>query len=114
MNIALFVPLGFFLADVLRTWNIKRAGLLAVLISFVITVAIETIQYVDGLGFGETDDVFNNVLGAVLGVGIYRLCGQLADAGKREWYKTWIAVAFLVAGIIGCKMVKPQANESMK
>ena len=74
LNIALFVPLGYFLLDVLRTWNIKRTGLWAVLISFGISASIETIQYVDGLGLGETDDVFNNVLGAVLGAGIYTLC----------------------------------------
>ena len=107
LNIALFVPLGYFLLDVLRTWNIKRAGLWAVLISFGISASIETIQYVDGLGLGETDDVFNNVLGAVLGAGIYKLCESILDAGNREWYKTWIAAAFLVLGVIGCKMVNP-------
>lgn len=107
LNIALFVPLGYFLLDVLRTWNIKRAGLWAVLISFGISASIETIQYVDGLGLGETDDVFNNVLGAVLGAGIYKLCEYVLGAGNREWYKTWIAAAFLVLGVIGCKMVNP-------
>ena len=107
LNIALFVPLGYFLLGVLRTWNIKRAGLWAVLISFGISASIETIQYVDGLGLGETDDVFNNVLGAVLGVGIYKLCESVLDAGNREWYKTWIAAAFLVLGVIGCNMVNP-------
>lgn len=107
LNIALFVPLGYFLLDVLRTWNLKRAGLWTVLISFGITASIETIQYVDGLGLGEADDVFNNVLGAVLGAGIYKLCEYVLGAGNREWYKTWIAAAFLVLGVIGCKMVNP-------
>lgn len=83
LNIALFVPLGYFLLDVLRTWNIKRAGLWAVLISFGISASIETIQYVDGLGLGEADDVFNNVLGAVLGAGIYKLCEYVLGAGNR-------------------------------
>ena len=107
LNIALFVPAGFFLANVLHAWNIKRAGLLAVVISFAVSASIETVQYVDGLGLGETDDVFNNVLGAVLGAGIYKLCQSVSDAGNRERYKTWIAVAFLVAGVMGCKMVNP-------
>lgn len=26
LNIALFVPAGYFLADALHTWNVKRAG----------------------------------------------------------------------------------------
>ena len=107
LNIALFVPLGYFLLDVLRTWNLKRAGLWTVLISFGITASIETIQYVDGLGLGEADDVFNNVLGAVLGAGIYKLCESVLNAGNRERYKTWIAAAFLLLGVIGCKMVNP-------
>ena len=107
LNIALFVPAGYFLANVLHAWNIKRAGVLAVAISFAISASIETVQYVDGLGLGETDDVFNNVLGAVLGVGIYKLCQSVSDAGNRERYKTWISAAFLIAGVIGCKMVNP-------
>lgn len=107
LNIDLFVPAGYFLANVLHAWNIKRAGVLAVAISFAISASIETVQYVDGLGLGETDDVFNNVLGAVLGVGIYKLCQSVSDAGNRERYKTWIAAAFLIAGVIGCKMVNP-------
>ena len=107
LNIALFVPLGYFLANALHVWNIKRAGLWSILISFVISASIETIQYVDGLGLGETDDVFNNVLGSALGVGFYKLCESVLDFGNRERYKTWIAAAFLVAGVIGCNMVNP-------
>ena len=107
LNIALFVPLGYFLANALHVWNIKRAGLWSILISFVISASIETIQYVDGLGLGETDDVFNNVLGSALGVGFYKLCESVLDFGNRERYKTWLAAAFLVAGVIGCNMVNP-------
>lgn len=107
LNIALFVPLGYFLANALHVWNIKRAGLWSILISFVISASIETIQYVDGLGLGETDDVFNNVLGSALGVGFYKLCESVLDFGNRERYKTWIAAAFLVAEVIGCNMVNP-------
>ncbi len=67
------------------------------------------IQYADGLGCGELDDVFNNVLGAALGVVIYNLWDRLKDTGKRERYKTWVAVAFLAAGVIGCHMITPAA-----
>ncbi len=107
LNIALFVPAGYFLAEALRAWNVKRAGVLAFLIGFVITAAIEMIQYADGLGCGELDDVFNNALGTALGVAIYKLWDRLKDTGKRERYKTWVAVTFLLAGIIGCNMVTP-------
>jgi len=68
LNIALFVPLGYFLAAVLDGSAVKRFGLLAAGLSLVISVAIEGMQYVDGLGLAEWDDVFNNVLGPVLGL----------------------------------------------
>ena len=51
--------------------------------------------------------MFNNVLGSALGVGFYKLCESVLDFGNRERYKTWIAAAFLVAGVIGCNMVNP-------
>ena len=69
LNIALFVPLGYFLSAVLDG-AVKRFGLLATGLSLIVSVTIEGIQYVDGLGLAEWDDVFNNVLGACLGIGV--------------------------------------------
>ena len=79
LNIALFVPLGYFLAAVLDGGAVKRFGLMAAGLSLIISVAIEGIQYVDGLGLTEWDDVFNNVLGACLGIGVYALLEKLSS-----------------------------------
>ena len=60
-NIWLFIPLG----TGLYRWFQKKWALL---VPFVISVAIETTQYVTGLGIAEFDDVFDNTMGGWIGV----------------------------------------------
>ena len=60
-NIWLFIPLG----TGLYRWFQKRWVLL---IPFVMSVAIETTQYITGLGIAEFDDMFGNTMGGWIGV----------------------------------------------
>ena len=60
-NIWLFIPLG----TELYRWFQKRWVLL---IPFVMSVAIETTQYITGLGIAEFDDMFGNTMGGWIGV----------------------------------------------
>lgn len=60
-NIWLFIPLG----TGLYRWFQKKWALL---VPFVISVAIETTQYITGLGMAEFDDVFGNTMGGWIGV----------------------------------------------
>lgn len=60
-NIWLFVPLG---TGTYR-WFKKKWVLL---IPFVMSVTIETTQYITGLGIAEFDDVFGNMMGGWIGV----------------------------------------------
>ena len=60
-NIWLFIPLG----TGLYRWFQKKWVLL---ILFVMSVAIETTQYITGLGIAEFDDVFGNTVGGWIGV----------------------------------------------
>lgn len=60
-NIWLFIPLG----TGLYKWFQKKWVLL---IPFVMSVAIETTQYITGLGIAEFDDVFGNAMGGWIGV----------------------------------------------
>ena len=62
-NILLFFPLGFVLTDALagcRLWMV-------ILISGAISSLVELSQLYFKLGLFEFDDIFNNILGAVLG-----------------------------------------------
>ena len=60
-NVWLFIPLG----TGLYRWFQKEWMLL---IPFVVSVAIETTQYITGLGIAEFDDVFGNTMGGWIGV----------------------------------------------
>lgn len=60
-NIWLFIPLG----TGLYRWFQKKWILL---VPFVMSVAIETTQYITGLGTAEFDDVFGNTMGGWIGV----------------------------------------------
>lgn len=66
-NIAMFVPLGFFLPLLSkRFFSIVWTLLVAVLF----TGLVEVIQYITGVGIFELDDLFNNIVGAAIGFGI--------------------------------------------
>ena len=106
LNIALFVPLGYFLSHVLDSCKVKRYGLVAGLLALAVSSAVEVIQYVDGLGLGELDDIFNNVLGAFLGIGVYKLLSRFCNEDKLPCWKLILSVLFLLAGAVGCHMVK--------
>lgn len=60
-NIWLFAPLGAGLYRIIqKKW--------VLVIPFVMSVAIETTQYITGLGIAEFDDVFGNTMGGWIGV----------------------------------------------
>ena len=60
-NIWLFVPLGAGLYRIIqKKW--------VLLVPFLMSVVIETTQYITGLGIAEFDDVFGNTLGGWIGV----------------------------------------------
>lgn len=60
-NIWLFAPLGAGLYRIIqKKW--------VLLVPFLMSVAIETTQYITGLGIAEFDDVFGNTMGGWIGV----------------------------------------------
>ena len=77
-NVWLFIPLGTGLYMLFRKkW--------VVLVPFLLSIAIEAIQYVTGLGIAEFDDVFGNTLGGGIGVMVaWVVISNLKR--KRIWY----------------------------
>lgn len=68
-NILLFIPLGGMLPLNFRWFDrLRRAVLVCVLLS----ISIEIIQGVTGMGLCETDDMMGNTLGGALGFGIWK------------------------------------------
>ena len=69
MNVLVFVPIGTLLGCSfrrIRWWKV-------LLIGFGVSVTIEVLQLVFKKGFSETDDVMHNVLGCMMGYGIWGL-----------------------------------------
>ena len=70
LNVLLFVPIGFLAGCGLRGMTFKRVLFLGGGLS----VFIELLQLISKKGFCETDDVIHNVLGCIIGYGLWRVC----------------------------------------
>ena len=71
LNVALFVPMGYFLSNLFRG---KR--LVPLIISVGASVCVELIQYVTCRGTTDVNDLITNTLGAVLGIGLFCVFGN--------------------------------------
>jgi glycopeptide antibiotics resistance protein len=74
-NIAIFVPLGFFLPFLFR----KIESLITVLIiSFLVSFIIESSQLLFKLGQGDIDDILLNTLGAIIGFYLFQIIKSIS------------------------------------
>lgn len=69
-NIGMFLPIGFLLPFVSNRFNLPSITFMFALCA---TYIVEVIQYISGMGIFEVDDMFNNVLGAMIGFLISRI-----------------------------------------
>lgn len=69
-NVLVFIPWGFLLAEI---WKVMRKFHWNVGSALVFSALIELTQLVFRCGLFEFDDIFHNVLGAVIGYGVWRL-----------------------------------------
>ncbi|WP_276923615.1 VanZ family protein [Faecalibaculum rodentium] len=82
LNVVLFVPLGFFLPWLWRTFDgLKQTALTG----FLLSLGIELLQ-VFGLGITDINDLITNTLGTILGYGLFCLVQHLM---KPETRKKW-------------------------
>lgn len=70
-NVAMFVPMGFFLSALPK----RRSFLITFLTALCFSALIESLQRITMRGTFELDDIFHNTLGAVIGCGVYRAGG---------------------------------------
>lgn len=69
LNILLFIPFGYLLPALSK--GKKHLFLLIVVCAFLLSLSIESMQLVLQRGTFDVDDLFNNTLGAVIGLGVY-------------------------------------------
>ncbi len=89
LNILMFVPFGLLLPIVSKhfqkCWKTYLAGL-----GF--SFLIEMIQYIFKKGICEIDDLFNNMLGAMIGYGLFSILFYIVARVKKKEYKTLAVV----------------------
>lgn len=81
MNIAMLVPVGFLMP---MTFNCKGKYLKTIGISLLLIIIIELLQMLTKTGSCEVDDIINNFLGALLGMGLYHIVHKLINRHKPE------------------------------
>ena len=69
MNVALFMPIGLLLCVAVSSMTWKKA----MIIGSCLSAGIEIMQFVFKKGFAEFDDVFHNVIGCLIGFGIWKV-----------------------------------------
>ena len=106
-NVALFVPLGFFLTQALSLPKRRGRFLIAVGIGFAVSLLIETVQYYTGRGWFDVEDLFNNTLGAAVGSGLFFAVERMAGKGKAGRVACDVlSVILIAAGVVGCLQMK--------
>ncbi len=80
-NVVMFVPLGFFIPCVFRNADTFRRSMLYALTTI---VCIEIIQLLTLLGSLDVDDILLNMIGTVIGYGIYRQAAHLLKGATHE------------------------------
>jgi len=81
MNIAMYIPLGLLLPRCFTLFERYRYIFLVAVIS---SVGIELVQGIFRLGLFEVDDIINNTLGSMIGMGIYALFHRFKNSTKVE------------------------------
>lgn len=81
-NILLLLPLGFYFA--FFTYKIKKKinWFMGIVIISVISLIIETLQYIFALGVSDIDDIIMNLIGGILGILLFTVINKI-DNSKR-------------------------------
>ena len=82
-NIVMFIPIGFTLSAVFKK---KHKLIIPIVISFILSLTIEVCQLLLKSGLFELDDLFNNTLGAFIGILLYLMiaCIIRKRTGKED------------------------------
>lgn len=92
-NVIMMIPFGALLP-----WLSRRFRLVHTLaVSFVLTMVIESTQYLTRLGYFDVDDIWNNLWGTVIGYGMFRFALEITEAGREKRWPRWRT---LIGGIL--------------
>ena len=72
-NIAIFVPLGFYISFLRKELRKDKKVALCLLIVFIASLAVEIIQWVFVIGTPDIDDIILNCIGGLIGILVCKL-----------------------------------------
>ena len=98
-NILLFIPFGYFAAYYINSRKIKTTFI----VTLIVTVGAEIIQYYIGRVF-DIDDIILNLVGGILGyllfVGLSAIKDKLPKFMKSDGFLSFILIVFIVLFVI--------------
>lgn len=91
-NVLLFLPFGFFVGYFIKVKNVS----VMLLLTFIVSLSIETIQLSIGRVF-DVDDVILNVLGGLIGFILYKVLNKaIPDKLKKNWILNIIIIILII------------------
>ncbi len=82
-NIALFVPFGYLISDMIFEKTKKYHGIVTALLVLITSFTIEVIQMNIGRSF-DIDDIILNLVGGIIGFGIFAIIHKFIFRKKEE------------------------------
>ena len=99
-NMIMFLPFGFFVSYYLKSEKLT----LPLFLILIASISIEVVQLLIGRVF-DVDDIILNILGGLLGYGIYlilrRIGERLPSFTKKDWFLNTLSVVILIGLITG-------------
>lgn len=99
-NMIMFLPFGFFVSYYLKSEKLT----LPLFLILIASISIEVVQLLIGRVF-DVDDIILNILGGLLGYGIYyilrRIGERLPNFVRKEWFLNTLSVVILIGLITG-------------
>lgn len=108
LNILLFVPLGFLLP--IYSNKLKKSYIV-ISIGFLVTLAIETIQYLTRVGIFEIDDIFNNTIGTLIGYLLFMIYKNIMKKQNRKYIAIYALPILLVITFFALIYIKYEIQE---
>mgnify|MGYP004552219861 FL=1 len=66
-NVLIFIPFGIYISMLKSEWTfIKKVGS-----GFIISFAVEILQFIFAIGASDITDIIGNTLGGIIGIGIF-------------------------------------------
>ena len=99
-NMIMFLPFGFFVSYYLKSEKLT----LPLFLILIASISIEVVQLLIGRVF-DVDDIILNILGGLLGYGIYyilrRIGEHLPNFVRKDWFLNTLSVVILIGLITG-------------